>query len=60
MADHGGPPFPGENYLRLLADAGMGTNDAGRIEVRVIPLKEATHFFSRKPTPAGAPDLRCV
>jgi hypothetical protein len=54
MADHGEPPFPGENYLRLLANAGVGTNDIGRIEVRGVPLKEATYPFSRKPAPAGA------
>jgi len=54
MADHGEPPFPGENYLRLLANAGVGTNDISRIEVRGVPLKEATHPFSRKPASAGA------
>lgn len=35
------PPFPGHNYLNLLASVGMGTNDPSRIEVLGLPLKEA-------------------
>jgi uncharacterized protein (DUF362 family) len=40
------PPFPGHNYLNLLAAVGMGTNDLSRIEVLGLPLKEAVHPFS--------------
>jgi uncharacterized protein (DUF362 family) len=40
------PPFPGHNYLNLLASVGMGTNDLSRIEVLGLPLKEAVHPFS--------------
>lgn len=42
-------PFPGENHLRLLASAGVGTNDAKRIEVAGLSVKEALHPFRRKP-----------
>ena len=38
-------PFQGDNHLALLAANGMGTNDLGRIEVRGLGLKEATHPF---------------
>lgn len=48
MTPHTQPPFPGENYLQLLADAGVGTNDVSRIEVRGLPLKDAIHPFSAK------------
>ena len=51
MAAHTKPPFAGENYLRLLADAGVGTNDISRIEVRGVTLKEATYPFTRKSAP---------
>ena len=54
MAGHSQPPFQGENHLRLLADAGVGTNDISRIEVRGVPLKEAIHPFNRKSAPAAA------
>jgi len=40
------PPFPGHNYLNLLASVGMGTNDLSRIEVLGLPLKEAVYPFS--------------
>ena len=40
------PPFPGHNYLNLLAGVGMGTNDLSRIEVLGLSLKEAMHPFS--------------
>ncbi len=40
------PPFPGHNYLNLLASVGMGTNDLSQIEVLGLPLKEAVHPFS--------------
>jgi hypothetical protein len=53
-ANHKQPPFPGENYLRLLADAGVGTNDVRRIEVRGLPLKDALCPFARKTAAAQA------
>jgi len=53
MAAHTQPPFQGENYLRLLAAAGVGTNDISRIEVRGVTLKEAIYPFNRKSVPAA-------
>jgi len=44
-------PFPGENHLNLLARAGLGTNDLGKIEVRGLALKEALHEYE----PGGKP-----
>jgi uncharacterized protein (DUF362 family) len=38
-------PFQGSNHLQLLAQAGVGTNDLKRIEVRGVPLKEAVCPF---------------
>ncbi len=50
QAPHGTFPFQGDNHLRLLASAGIGTNDLSRIEVRGLSLKEAVHpFASRAP-----------
>ncbi len=46
QAPDGKAPFPGHNYLNLLASVGMGTNDVSRIEVLGLPLKEAVHPFS--------------
>jgi len=43
-------PFQGENHLRLLASAGVGTNDLGRIEVVGVPIKEAIHPFRSPPS----------
>jgi uncharacterized protein (DUF362 family) len=40
------PPFPGHNYLNLLASVGMGTNDLRRIEVLGVPVKEVVYPFS--------------
>jgi uncharacterized protein (DUF362 family) len=40
------PPFPGHNYLNLLASVGMGTNDLSRIEVLGLPVKEVVYPFS--------------
>jgi len=45
------PPFPGHNYLNLLAAVGMGTNDPARIEVRGLPVKEVVFPFA--PPAAG-------
>jgi len=53
MAAHTQPPFAGENYLRLLAATGVGTNDISQIEVRGVTLKEAIHPFNRKSVPAA-------
>jgi uncharacterized protein (DUF362 family) len=39
------PPFPGHNYLNLLAAVKMGTNDPSRIEVVGLALKEAVYPF---------------
>lgn len=41
----GRPPFQGDNHLRLLAEAGVGTNDPARIEVRGLALKSALFPF---------------
>jgi uncharacterized protein (DUF362 family) len=46
QAPDGQSPFPGHNYLRLLASAGIGTNDVGRIEVVGLSLKKAVHPFA--------------
>jgi uncharacterized protein (DUF362 family) len=40
-AEHGGSHFPGENHLRWLAGAGVGTNDLSRIEVLGLDIKAA-------------------
>jgi uncharacterized protein (DUF362 family) len=47
------PPFPGHNYLNLLASVGMGTNDLSQIEVLGLPLPQAVHPFR----PAAARSL---
>ncbi len=44
-ADHGQFPFQGDNHLKLLAAAGVGTNDPGRIEIRGLPLAQAVFPF---------------
>lgn len=49
-AEHGVWPFQGDNHLRLLADAGIGTNDPTRIEVRGVSVKEAVFPFPAKVT----------
>jgi len=41
----GQSPFQGENHLRLLAEAGVGTNNPARIEIRGLVLKEAVFPF---------------
>ena len=38
-------PFPGHNYLNLLAAVGVGTNDLSRIEVLGLTLKEVVCPF---------------
>jgi uncharacterized protein (DUF362 family) len=44
-AKHGESHFPGENHLRLLAEAGVGTNDPSRIDVRGLDIKAARFPF---------------
>jgi len=55
QADHFAFPFQGENHLKLLAFAGVGTNDLGRIEVRGLSIKEALCPFNPKRLPVRAP-----
>jgi uncharacterized protein (DUF362 family) len=45
QSPYGEKPFPGENHLMLLARAGVGSNDLGKIEVRGVGLKEALVEF---------------
>ena len=45
QAPYGEKPFPGENHLQLLARAGVGANDPGKIEVRGVGLREALCEF---------------
>lgn len=49
QAAHGQSPFPGENHLRLLATAGVGTNDPGRIEVVGAAINDVVCPFQPKP-----------
>ena len=44
-AAHCEPPFPGENHLRLLSEAGVGTNDVDQIEVVGMSLRDAAYRF---------------
>jgi hypothetical protein len=46
-------PFPGENHLRLAADAGLGSIDLERIEMRGLPLGTARHDFDWVPERPG-------
>jgi len=52
-AGHSRLPFQGENHLCLLAEAGVGTNDPARIEVRGLPLKKAVFPFQVRQTRHG-------
>lgn len=45
QAPHGHKPFPGDNHLRLLAQAGVGAIDLKRIEVRGLKIKDAVCQF---------------
>jgi uncharacterized protein (DUF362 family) len=49
QAAHGAFPFPGDNHLRLLAAAGVGTIDPARIEVRGLSIRDARFPFRRRP-----------
>lgn len=53
QAAHGTFPFPGENHLQLAAEAGLGTNDLSRIEVRGLSIAEALCPFRKLPTGAA-------
>jgi uncharacterized protein (DUF362 family) len=47
LADRGTPPFEAcDSTLRLAEDAGIGTRDLGRIEVRGMPIKAALFDFA--------------
>jgi uncharacterized protein (DUF362 family) len=46
-------PFPAENHLRWATEAGLGSNDAKRIEVAGLSMSEARCKFRTPPT-AGA------
>ena len=46
---HGRFPFPGENHLLWAAEAGLGTNDARRIEVAGVSIKDAYCRFRKLP-----------
>ena len=49
MATAGSGPFPGDNHLALAASLGFGTHDPSQIEVRGLPLPDATHPFKWEP-----------
>jgi uncharacterized protein (DUF362 family) len=53
QAPHGQSTFPGDNYLRLLASVGVGTNDLNRIEIVGLPLREAICLFALKQSSGG-------
>ena len=54
-ADHKQFPFPGDNHLALLADAGVGTNIVERIDIRGLSVQEALHPFNPKRLQLGIP-----
>ncbi len=45
QAQHGRKPFQGDNHLRLLAAAGVGSIDLSRIEIRGLAIKDAVCQF---------------
>jgi hypothetical protein len=55
QAGHGQFPFPGDNHLRLLAQAGVGTIDTKRIEVLGLPIEKALFPFNPRRLPLDAP-----
>ena len=55
QADHFAFPFQGENHLKLLAAAGVGTNDPSRIEVRGLSIQQALCPFNPKRLPVRVP-----
>jgi len=48
QAAHGQRPFQGDNHLRLLAAAGVGSNDLQRIDVRGLPIARAVFPYDRQ------------
>jgi uncharacterized protein (DUF362 family) len=46
---HGKFPFQGENHLLWAAEAGLGTNDARRIEVAGVSVRDALCRFRKQP-----------
>jgi uncharacterized protein (DUF362 family) len=55
QAGHGQFPFPGDNHLLLLAQAGVGTIDLKRIEVRGLPIAKALFPFNPNRVPLDPP-----
>lgn len=55
QADHKQFPFMGDNHLKLLAEQGIGTIDVDDIEVRGLPLQEATFPFNPQRLKVGKP-----
>jgi hypothetical protein len=53
-AEHFQFPFQGENHLKLLAAAGVGTIDLKRIEVRGLSIQEALFPFNPRRLPVHA------
>jgi uncharacterized protein (DUF362 family) len=47
-------PFQGENHLQLAAQAGIGTNDLKRIEVRGLTIEKAKFPFDAQPAEAAS------
>ena len=45
LSTTGEKPWYGYNHLELLARAGVGTNDPGRIEVTGVSMKDALFRF---------------
>ena len=54
-AGHREFPFMGDNHLALLAEKGVGTNVVDQIEVRGIPIAQATHPFNPNHLKVGEP-----
>ena len=55
QAEHYAFPFPGENYLRLLASVGVGTIDPKKIEVRGLSIEKALIQFNPNKEPLETP-----
>ncbi len=55
LADHFQWPYPGENHLRLLNQAGIGVIDPKRIETVGLPLDQAIFPFNPKKIPLDIP-----
>ena len=55
QAAHREFPFPGDNHLLLLSQAGVGAIDPKRIDVRGVPLAQALCPFNPKRIPLDPP-----